>query len=60
MNSNTFKCSVCEETFKKGRTEEEAIKEMQETFTVAIEKEDCDIVCDDCYHKIMYPEELNK
>lgn len=38
MSDNTFKCAVCEGVFEKGWSEEEAIKEMQDNFTVAIEK----------------------
>jgi DNA-directed RNA polymerase subunit RPC12/RpoP len=48
----TYKCSVCGITYKKGWTDEEAKEELCDTFgDIAIE--DCDIVCDDCYIKII-------
>lgn len=45
--ASTYKCSVCGETYDKGWSDEEAEAELAENFGVP--KEDCDIVCDDCY-----------
>lgn len=48
MNSNEYKCCVCEGVFEKGWTDEEAKKEKDELFG-DVPLEDCCLVCDDCY-----------
>lgn len=52
LTPNQYRCSHCHKVFEKGWTEEEAAEELSETFG-DIETPDCDIVCDDCYNKIM-------
>ena len=50
--SNTYVCSACKCKFEKDWSDDEALKEKDKNFkNIAIE--DCDIVCDDCYKKIM-------
>lgn len=48
--NNQYTCACCHGAYDKGWTEEEAEKELGENFPDH-EKEDCDIVCDDCYRK---------
>lgn len=48
--TDKYKCAVCEEEFDKGWTGEEAEAELAENFGVP--KEECDMVCDDCYKKM--------
>lgn len=48
--SNTYKCAVCQGTFEKGWSEEEALEELKENFNMPVEE--CDVVCDDCYRKM--------
>jgi hypothetical protein len=45
-----YTCAVCKETFDQGWSEEEAEAELASTFGVP--KDECDIVCDDCYRKM--------
>lgn len=47
---DTFTCSLCDQTFEKGWSDEEAEKELKENFNVP--KEKCKIVCDDCYKRL--------
>jgi len=51
MPDNTFKCCVCGGTFEKAWSDEEAIAEMKQEFDKPVEE--CDVVCDDCYEKLM-------
>lgn len=46
--SNEFKCAICGGTFKKVFTEEEAEKHLEEEFP-GVKKEECELVCDDCF-----------
>lgn len=48
MEEDTFTCAVCNRTFIKGRSEEEALAEKNELFPDASLK-DCELVCDDCF-----------
>lgn len=48
----TYVCAVCQQTFEEDWTEEEALAELQENFG-NYTPEECDIVCDDCYKKIL-------
>lgn len=52
MKETKFKCSVCMDEFDKGWSEEEAIKEMADNFD-DVSKEECALVCDDCYLRFM-------
>lgn len=51
MAANQFKCAICEQTFDKDWTDKEAEAELMEHFG-NYSKEDCDIVCDDCYKRM--------
>ena len=49
----TFKCAMCKKRFPFIESEnEEAIKELKTTFG-SIPVDECEIVCDDCYKKVM-------
>ena len=49
-----FTCSLCRELFAGGGwTDEEAAAEAKRNFGEGIDVSNCDIVCDDCYEKIM-------
>lgn len=48
---NQFKCAMCQQTFDKAWTDEEAEDELKETFG-SIPVDQCDVVCDDCYKKL--------
>jgi len=52
MTSRTFKCALCQEEFESAWTEEEALAELKKTFDIP--KEECDVVCDECYKKLGY------
>lgn len=52
MSKNEFTCYACSETFEKGWSDEEAMAEFGSTFPSA-DLEECSVVCDDCYKKIM-------
>jgi hypothetical protein len=52
-----FTCAVCQGTFDKGWSDEEARQERSEIFG-EWKDEDCVVVCDDCYVKPMSYEEL--
>lgn len=54
MKSNEYKCSLCQNVYTKGQTDEEANKELIENFG-HWEEDECDLVCDDCYKEIMKP-----
>lgn len=48
--AKTYKCDACGGVFEYAWTEEEAEAELAETFDVP--KEECGIVCDDCYKRM--------
>ena len=50
---NQYTCSLCKETFEKGWTDSEAIAEYVATFTEEEREDVTEVVCDDCYKKIM-------
>lgn len=52
LKENEFQCAMCREVFDKGWTEEEAEEEMRDLWGDDITKEDCGIVCDDCFRKL--------
>jgi hypothetical protein len=52
-----FTCAVCQGTFDKGWSDEEARQERTEIFG-EWKDEDCVVVCDDCYVKPMSYEEV--
>jgi hypothetical protein len=47
----TYVCAMCKGEFTKGWSEEEAIEELDALWGVS--KEECDVVCDDCFKLIM-------
>lgn len=52
LKDDEYECSCCRGVFKKGWTDEEQQKEKDELFPdVALEN--CSIVCDDCFEKVM-------
>lgn len=53
LKTNEFKCAVCKGIFEKGLTDEEAEQQLNEEFP-GFDKEECGLVCDDCY-KEMFP-----
>lgn len=48
---NEFTCSVCGNTYEKGRSDEEAVEELSTHFP-GFEVEDCDVVCDNCFKQM--------
>ena len=50
--SEEFTCAYCKETFNKGQDDEAAMIECKENFG-NISKQDCDVLCDDCYKAFM-------
>lgn len=44
----TYKCAVCEGVFEEGWSDEEAVAELNKDFP-GFTKDQCDIVCEDCY-----------
>ena len=48
-----YLCSLCKETFEKGWTDAEAEAEYLATFTEQERQDVREVVCDDCYKKIM-------
>jgi hypothetical protein len=51
-NLGEFTCAECGETYGRQRTEEEALEEKDALFP-DVPIEDCAIVCDDCFKKLM-------
>jgi hypothetical protein len=47
-----FTCGMCGGTFTKGRSDEEAVAEMVDSFGELPGDEALSIVCDECYQKI--------
>jgi hypothetical protein len=52
MKKDEYECAMCKKVFKKGLTDADAEKEFETTFPNT-KKEDCELVCDDCYKTIM-------
>ena len=48
-----YTCSMCGETYERPISDEEAFEETKENFGSSVQPEDCAIVCDDCYKKVM-------
>lgn len=51
--SNEFTCANCGNTYEKGLSDEEASAQLKEEFGEEYEKEDWDILCEDCYQKFI-------
>lgn len=50
MEPNEYMCAHCKKIFTKGWSDEEA---EQEKIDNGFDNTECDIVCDDCYNKII-------
>jgi hypothetical protein len=48
-----YTCASCKGTFEKGQSDEDAAAELTETFGGVFVPEDCDVVCDDCFQRMM-------
>lgn len=49
---SSYTCAECGQTYESGWDEEDATAELAATFPLQ-DKTACDVVCDDCYKKIM-------
>ena len=61
MKDNEFKCAMCKGIFEKAWSEEESLAELKSYFG-EISKEDCEVICDDCFqrvHPAKHPEIVN-
>lgn len=54
MKDKEYTCAVCGETFVGTQSEEDAEAEMKGIFGNNFKKEDCGVVCDDCWKKMGY------
>jgi hypothetical protein len=52
INPDEFQCEVCKGIFKKDWSQAEALEELFTNFG-KVNLDDCIIVCDDCYTKLM-------
>jgi hypothetical protein len=52
--AETYTCALCNGVFEfeEEWTDGDAVQEMEEIFP-GIPKEECDIICDDCFKKVM-------
>lgn len=48
MEDNEYECHLCKGVFQKGLTEGEAEEQLDEEFP-GVDKEDCELVCGDCF-----------
>jgi hypothetical protein len=51
LKTNEYRCYVCKNIYKKGWSDEEAIKEEELIFGLQHSEDDA-IVCDGCFHKL--------
>lgn len=49
--SEKYTCTMCQQEFLKGWSDEEAKAELGENFP-GFEPDECDVVCDDCYKSL--------
>lgn len=52
LKPNEYRCASCVGVFEKAWSDEEAKTELATNFP-GFEPDDCDLVCDDCYQKLM-------
>lgn len=52
VTGTQYRCAQCGETYETGWSEEEAQAVLAATFPRA-EPTECDVVCEDCYKKLM-------
>jgi hypothetical protein len=50
MKESEYKCSVCNEVYEKGWSDEEAMAESESIFG---KHDDLEVVCDDCFNKMV-------
>lgn len=50
MEPNEYQCASCGGVFEYGWTDDKAVMELANNFP-GIEKDDCAVICDDCYQK---------
>ena len=48
LANNEYRCAVCGGVYLKGWSDSEAEDELSDVFP-GISKDECDLVCDDCY-----------
>lgn len=48
LKPNEYQCAMCRCVFEYGWSDEEATTELANNFP-GFEKDDCDVICDDCY-----------
>lgn len=55
MKNNEYKCYMCKDIFEKGLTDAEAEKQLVDEFgpSEVVITEDCELVCDDCFKKMV-------
>lgn len=58
MTKDEYKCAKCGKIFEKGWSDEEANQEAEELWSFwsvkdASERDDFDVICDDCFKKLM-------
>jgi hypothetical protein len=51
--ADTYECAVCHGVFEKGWTDEEANAEAAAIFGAAPPEDERDVVCDDCWVKLV-------
>jgi hypothetical protein len=51
--NNEYTCAVCKGVFTESWTEEEAMAEMHNNFGEDFNRDDCEVICDDCYKEFM-------
>lgn len=49
--ASDFRCDNCKEVFVKGRSDEEAQAELEDRHP-GVTREDCAVVCEDCWRKM--------
>lgn len=52
LKDNEYECYICHQVFEKGWSDEEANEEYKKEFS-GWENEPKEVICDDCYKKIM-------
>lgn len=50
--SNTFRCAECGKTFKKARTDKEALEDLNKEFP-DMPVSECVVVCENCYQVLV-------
>lgn len=51
MSENTFVCAMCEETFLKGWSDDEAMAEFKRNYPGPAMKQEYAILCDECHEE---------